>query len=63
MSDEPIKVTVLLTPQAYAALERSAEREGLSRTDALNQAVLGFEQLSAASADPTVAFRLPRDAR
>jgi hypothetical protein len=43
---EPVKVTVFLTRDAYTALERSADREGLTRTDAINRAVLAWDQLT-----------------
>jgi hypothetical protein len=38
-----VKVTVSLTPAAYEALTKGADREGLTRTDAINRAVQMYE--------------------
>lgn len=43
----PIKVTVFLTQDAHDAVERTVEREGRSRTDTINLAVLAWDQLTA----------------
>lgn len=37
------KLTVNLLPEAYEALETAAERTGLTRTDAVNKALIMFE--------------------
>jgi hypothetical protein len=52
MSDDPIKITVYLTPEAYKALNAAADREGLTRTDALNRAVLAWDQVTAKPGQP-----------
>lgn len=61
MNGELVPLTVNLTSEAAAALERAAERDELSRTDVVNLAVLAYDQLS--SAPTTAAFRLPREPR
>jgi hypothetical protein len=38
-----VTVTVHLTPQAYEALTKGADREGLTRTDAINRAMQMYE--------------------
>ena len=47
MSDENIKVTVLLTPKAYASLELAAQLLGLSHTDTINRALIGYAEFTA----------------
>jgi hypothetical protein len=41
-----VKVTVNLLPDAYKAIETAAEREGISRTDAINRALQVYETLT-----------------
>lgn len=50
MADEEemlTKLTVLLIPAADAALIAGADREGLSRTDALNRALIMYDEITA----------------
>lgn len=45
MSDENVKLTVLLTPRAYAALEEAAMETQDSQTDTLNRALALYNEL------------------
>lgn len=56
MSDEPIKLTVNITPAAFEALERAADREDCSRTDTASRALVAWDQMLAAK--PGEAYRL-----
>jgi len=38
-----VTVTVHLTPQAYEALTKGADREGVNHTDAINRALQVYE--------------------
>jgi hypothetical protein len=41
-----VKVSVNLLPVAWKAIETAAEREGISRTDAINRALQAYETLT-----------------
>lgn len=45
MSDGNVKVTVLLTPKAHAALEEAAMETQDSKTDAMNRALVLYNEL------------------
>lgn len=45
MSNEDIKVTVLLTPRAYACLEEAAMETQDSKTDTINRALVLYNEL------------------
>lgn len=42
------KLTVLVLPEAMAALDAAAERHGDTRTDTVNQALIAYEQVDRA---------------
>jgi hypothetical protein len=42
MSDEPRRTTVTLIPKAQEALDRTADRLGLSKTDVMNRALTAY---------------------
>jgi predicted transcriptional regulator len=42
MSDEPRRITIALIPKAQEALDRTAERTGLSKTDIMNRAIQAY---------------------
>lgn len=44
-----IVIPVQLLPDAYAALMATVERDNLSKTDAINAAIIGWNALSAAA--------------
>jgi hypothetical protein len=44
MPDDLTMLTVNLVPEAYAALGRAADREGCSRTDVVNRALLAYDR-------------------
>jgi hypothetical protein len=57
VSDQrPVKLTSWVTPDAYAALERAAARENLSRTDALNRALQVYEVVASLERGETVTY-------
>lgn len=45
MSDDTVKLTVLLTPRAYAALEEAAMETQDSQTDTVNRALALYNEL------------------
>lgn len=45
MSDDLIKVTVFLTPKAYAALEDAAMETQDSKTDTINRALAVYNEI------------------
>lgn len=44
-----IEMTVVLMPDAYAALQRTAEAEGLEIVDVVNVAIMALEPIAAAA--------------
>lgn len=44
-----VEMTVVLIPDAYAALQRTVEAEGLEIVDAVNVAIMALEPLAAAA--------------
>jgi hypothetical protein len=42
MSDEPKRTSVILIPRAQLALDLTAERMGLSKTDVINRALQAY---------------------
>ncbi len=42
MSDEPRRTSVVLIPRAQEALDLTAERMGLSKTDVMNRALQAY---------------------
>lgn len=51
MNDAPRRTTVVLVPRAQEALDKTAERMGLSKTDVMNRAIQAYafmeEQMTA----------------
>jgi hypothetical protein len=45
MAADLTRLTVNLVPDAMAALDRACERTGDDRTDTVNRALLGYDQL------------------
>lgn len=46
MPNGNVKVTVILLPEVWDALLRAAERDGITRTDAVNVAIGSYDWLS-----------------
>ena len=42
MNDEPRRTTVVLIPKAQEALDSTAERTGLTKTDVMNRALQAY---------------------
>lgn len=51
MNDEPRRTSVSLIPRAQEALDATAERTGLSKTDVINRALQAYAFLEEQHAD------------